>query len=152
MNAEVAEGDFALGPVEARLSLSAAAPPLPVAGSSPSLSDLKPIPEPWFYVFLDRYATIATKAVVFGSFAVLALGILFYLFQLYVVLSVEYRLGSRLGTLLWSSGLITLWFLAGLAAFLLLFVVPVLFALALIHVVVDAARNLRVIGVSLAKG
>jgi hypothetical protein len=126
------------GPIQTRSPSPSPAPPPLIAVSTPSFSDPSLSREPWFYLFLDRYATVATRTVKWASIAILCIGVLCYLYQLYSVLSIHVYFKASFGTLIWSSGLVAFWFRAGLVGFLLLFLVPVLFALALIQVVADA--------------
>jgi hypothetical protein len=126
-------------------------PPLPLRTPATPIPGPAREKEPWYYIFLDRYATIVTRVVLGLSVAILFVGTLAYLYRLYGTLTLEHRLGAGFGSLLLTSGITTLYFLACVVVFVLFFLVPVLFALSLVHVVVDAARNLRSIHASLAK-
>jgi hypothetical protein len=132
-------------------------PPLPASGVTRSAGQ-GTSREPWYYVFLDRYAVVVGKVVLGLSAGLLGISLLGYLYGFYSVLWTSYRFDPidkkwsfDMGAAAWSGAGLTLAFLAVIGAYLLVVLVPVLFALSLIHVVVDAGRNLRAIRASLSK-
>jgi hypothetical protein len=125
-------------------------PPLPISRLIEAELGRAPQSDPWCYVFLDRYAKITTGIVLGSAAVIVAIGTLMYFWRLYEMISLTRRFGASFWSLLWSCGVVTLYFAAGLAVFLLLLVVPIVFGLALIHVIVDVGRNLRAIRASLA--
>jgi hypothetical protein len=132
-------------------------PPLP-ASAITRLAGQGSSREPWYYVFLDRYAVVVGKVVLGLSAGLLVISFLGYLYGFYSVLWTSYRFDPidkkwsfDMGAAAWSGAGLTLAFLAVIGAYLLVVLVPVLFALSLIHVVVDAGRNLRAIRASLSK-
>jgi hypothetical protein len=124
-------------------------PPVPSRSVDSTRSAVLLGREPWYYVFLDRYAVIVTRGVIAVFILMLTIGAAFYLNRLYLALSFQRQFRASFWDLLWSSGEITAYFLVGLVMLTLFFLVPVLFALALIHVVVDAGRNIRALRAAL---
>jgi hypothetical protein len=133
------------------LGVNRSPPPLPTAPAIKVPPARVPESEPWCYAFLDRYARATTRAVLGTAAAIVVIGTVVYFWHLYSSLSLLRQFRAGFWDLLWSSGVITLYYATGVALFLLLLVVPVLFALALVHVIVDVGRNLRAIRTTLAE-